>query len=262
MKFNKPKLLLFVLLCSLTMTAAAQKTLEKPFQKWGKEEALKIYNASAWVQTYQSPESSALAAQREINREQSQTANSGGNNPRSTARNFGLPPVVIRLYSALPVRQAVVRIRQIEANYDKMDEKQRADFDKATQGLLDCVICKKFYVVTLTKFIDTSGQYVDEGVFQRMELEQLKNNIWLVNEKGERRDLVQFNAPKKAADMAVFYFAREDDKGVPFLTPESKKLEFVFNNDFLDSRNPYTPLLPRRFEFNVSKLIVGGNLVF
>jgi hypothetical protein len=49
---------------------------------------------------------------------------------------------------------------------------------------------------------------VDEGLFQKMGLEQLKNNVWLVNEKGERRDLVQFNPPKTAADMAVFYFAR------------------------------------------------------
>lgn len=262
MKFNKHKFLLLVLMGVLTVAVSAQKTLEKPFQKWSKEEAIKIYNASAWAQTYQSPEASALAAQREIAREQGQTANSGGNNPRSTARNFGLPPVVIRLYSALPLRQAVVRLRQIDAGYDKMDEKQRADFDKSTQGLLDCKICKDFYVVTLTKFIDRSAQYVDEGVFQRMGLEQLKNNVWLVNEKGERRDLVEFNPPKNAADMTVFYFARADDKGVSLLTPESKKLEFVFDNSFLDARNPYAPLLPRRFEFNVSKLVVGGNLLF
>ena len=261
MKFDKSKLLLFLLICFLTIAVSAQKTLEKPLQKWSKEEAIKILNTSSWVQTYQSPEASAIAAQQEMSREQAQTANRGGNNPRSTARNFGLPPVVIRLHSALPIRQAIVRIRQVEAGYDKMDEKQRADFDKSIQGLLNCAICKNYYVVTLTKFIDSSGQYVDEGIFQRMGLEQLKNNVWLINEKGERRDLVQFNPPKTAADMAVFYFARADDKGVSFLTPESKKFEFVFDNSFLDSRNPYAPLLPRRFEFNVSKLIVGGNLL-
>lgn len=262
MKFNKNQLLFFVLICSLTITITAQKTLEKPFQKWSKGDAMKILTASAWAQTYQSPEASALAAQQEISREQGQTATRGGNDPKSTPRNFGQPPVVIRLHSALPVRQALVRIRQIESGYDKMDEKQRADFDKSSRGFLDCAICKNFYVVTLTKFIDSSGQYVDEGIFQRMEFEQLKNNVWLVNEKGERRNLVQFNPPKTAADMAVFYFARVDDKGVSFLTSESKKFEFVFNNSFLDSRNPYTPMLPRRFEFNVTKLIVDDNLLF
>ena len=262
MKFNNTKFLFFVLICSLTITVTAQKSLEKPFQKWSKEDALKIFNASPWVQTYQSPDASALAAQQEIGREQAQTANRGGNNPKSTARDFGQPPVVIRLHSALPIRQALVRLRQINADYDKMDEKQRADFDKSTQGLLNCAICKDYFVVTLTKFIDSSGQYVDEGLFQRMNLEQLKNNVWLVNEKGERRELVEFNPPKAAADMAVFYFARAGENGASFLTQENKKFEFVFNNTFLDSRNPYTPLLPRRFEFNVSKLVVGGNLLF
>lgn len=262
MKFNKNQLLLFVLICSVTVTASAQKTLEKPYQKWSKGEAMKILTASPWVQTYQSPEASALAAQQEIRREQGQTATRGGNDPKSTPRSFGQPPVVMRLHSALPIRQALVRIRQIESGYDKMDEKQRADFDKSTRGFLDCAICKNFYVITLTKFIDSSGQYVDEGLFQRMALEQLKNNVWLVNEKGERRDLVQFNPPKSAADMAVFYFARTDDKGGSFLTAESKKFEFVFNNSFLDSRNPYAAMLPRSFEFNVSKLISDNNLLF
>jgi hypothetical protein len=143
-----------------------------------------------------------------------------------------------------------------------MDEKQRADFDKSTLGFLNCAICKNFYVVTLTKFTDSAAQYVDEGLFQKMGLDQLKSNVWLVNEKGERRELVQFNPPKTPADMAVFYFARMDDKGVSFLTPESKNFKFVFNNSFLNSRNPYAPMLPNSFEFNVSKLIVGDNLLF
>ncbi|MBA2735577.1 MAG: hypothetical protein H0U50_02195, partial [Pyrinomonadaceae bacterium] len=61
---------------------------------------------------------------------------SGGSNPRSIARNFGSPPVVIRLHSALPIRQALVRIQQISAGYDKMDEKQKADFDAGQRDFL------------------------------------------------------------------------------------------------------------------------------
>lgn len=253
---------MFVLMCALAVTASAQKVWEKPLQKWSKDEALKILNASAWAQTYQSTAGASAAAQQQIAREQSQNVSGGGSNPRSVARNFGPPPVTIRLHSAMPIRQAMIRLRQIDAGYDKMDEKQRADFDKSTKGFLDCSICQKFYVITLAKFKDSSGQTVDEGIFQRMSLEQLKGNVWLTNEKGERRELVQFNAPKNASDLAVFYFARADDKGIPFLTAESKKFEFVFDNTFLDSRNPYSPFLPRRFEFSVSKLVSDGNIMF
>ena len=91
----------------------------------------------------------------------------------------------MRLHSALPIRQALVRLRQIQAGYDKMDQKQRTDFDKATAGFLNCVICQKFYVVTLTRFVDSSRQSVEEGVFQRLGFEQLKDKMWLVNEKGD-----------------------------------------------------------------------------
>jgi hypothetical protein len=259
MKFNKKKLLLFVLVCSLTITISAQKTWEKPFEKWSRDDAIKVLTTSPWAQTYQSTGDSASTNRLE---NPALIAKRGGNDPKSVQRNLGISPVTIRLHSALPIRQALVRMRQIEAGYDKMDEKKRADFDKSTEGFLSCAICKNYYVVTLTKFTDSSAQYVDEGLFQKMGLEQLKNNVWLVNEKGERRDLVQFNPPKTAADMAVFYFARADDKGGYFSTPESKHFKFVFNNSFLDSRNPYAPMLPQNFEFNVSKMIVDGNLMF
>ena len=255
MKFKKNLLLFFVLISSLTITASAQKTWEKPPQKWGKDETIKLLSSSPWAKMYQS----TTVSQKDI---QAQAADRGGNNARSIPRNFGQFPVVLRLHSALPIRQALVRIRQIEAGYDKMNEKQRAEFDKTTEGFLSCPICKDYYVLTLTKFVDTTAQYVDEGVFQKMGLEQLKGNVWLVNEKGERRELVQFNPPKNPADAAVFYFARTDDKGVPFLTPESKSFELQFNNAFMNSRNPYAALLPLSFDFSVSKLIVDGNLLF
>lgn len=261
MKLNKNKLLLFVWVFSLTITVSAQKLLEKPYQKWSKDEAMKILTNSPWVHTYQSTEGLAAAARDQISREQADQRLYRDSKAGSSSSSI-TPPVVIRLHSALPIRQALVRMKQITAGYDKMDENQRTEFDKTSQGFLNCAICKNFYVVTLTKFADSSKQSVDEGVFQRMTFEQLKGNVWLVNEKGEKRDLVQFNPPKNGGDMAVFYFARKDDKGSLFLTPESKNFELVFSNDFLDARNPYTPMLPRKVEFNVSKLIADGNVIF
>jgi len=169
---------------------------------------------------------------------------------------------VMRLHSGLPIRQAIVRLRQIQAGYDKMDETQRTEFDKTTAGMLNCVICQKFYVITMTRFLDSTRQSVEEGVFQRMGFEQLKGNMWLLNEKGERRELVQFNAPKNASDMAVLYFARLDDKGNPFLTAESKKFQFVFDGAFLNSSNPYASWLPRHLEFDVTKIRDGDKVVF
>jgi hypothetical protein len=56
--------------------------------------------------------------------------------------------------------------------------------------------------------------------------------------------LVQFTPPKTASATVIFFFARGEDQGAPFLTTESKTFSFVFNNSFMDSKNPYAPLLP------------------
>ena len=262
MKTKKVSLFLFVWLCSLTVTVSAQKIPEKPFQKWSKDEATKILTESPWVQNFQSTKGIAEASRDQIRREQADQRLYRATDAGASARTMAPVPVTLRLHSALPIRQALVRLRQIQAGYDKMDEKQRADFDKANEALLGCTICRKFYVVTMTRFVDSTKQSVDEGVFQRMNLEQLKGNIWLANDKGERRELVQFIPPKDDRDMAVFFFARLDEKGNPLLTPESKRLEFVFDNTFFNSSNPYAAWLPRHFEFSVSKLMHGSEVEF
>ena len=46
------------------------------------------------------------------------------------------------------------------------------------------------------------------------------------------------------------------------VTPETKENKFVFENTFLDSRNRFAILLPRFFDFKVSKMMVGDKLMF
>ncbi|HVQ39311.1 MAG TPA: hypothetical protein VMS31_17360 [Pyrinomonadaceae bacterium] len=263
MKFRTRRLFLAFFLCSLTLSVLAQKP-DKPFQKWSKDESIKLLGHSPWAQTYQSQEGIAAASRDQAGREQADFGRQRSTAPGTagSARTSTPIPVVVRLHSALPVRQALVRLRQLSANYDKMSENERGDFDKSTEGFLKCSICQSHYVVTLTRFVDSSGQTIEEGVFQRMTLDQLKGNVWLLNDKGEKRELVQFNPPKGVTDMAVLYFARQDEKGKPFLTPESKKFELGFNSAFLGTGNPYGAWLPIRFEFGVSKLLVDNQLTF
>jgi hypothetical protein len=250
MKLPGRELFLAVCLCSFILSISAQQ-VDKPFQSWSKDEVIKLLSHSPWAQTYpdraQTYQSQAPIStlSRDI-----------------TAGAKASVPVVVRLHSALPVRQALIRLRQIQVNYDKLSQSERADFDKTTEGFLNCTICQKYYVVTLTRFVDSSGKTIGEGVFQRMNLDQLRGNVWLANDKGERRELVQFNPPNGVTDMAVLYFARLDEKGNTFLTPAGRKFELGFNSAFLAGGNPYGSWLPLRFEFNVAKLVVDNRLLF
>ena len=250
-----------VLTLGLALLASAQK-LDKPYNKWSKDEAIKIITESAWAKTYQSTKGTDVALAGQNARLQNQTATRGGSDPRSVARDLGPAPVVMRLHSALPVRQALVRLQQIDAGYDKMNEADRATFDKSREKFLECAICKDYYVVTITKFVDSTGQVADEGIFQGFTLEELKGNVRLVNDKGVTRDIVQFNSPKNARDQAVFYFKRTDETGQPLLTPDSKEVKFVFTGDFLSTKNRFAYLVPNTFEFKISKMIADNTVLF
>lgn len=263
MKYNK--LTLLVLVFCLSFTAFGQKYLEKPYNKWSKDEALRVLNDSPWAKGYQSPAGLAAASQNQTAREQADQVirPTAGNQQRgSSARTVQPAPVTIRLHSALPIRQAMVRMQQIGAEYDKMSEADRAKFDESAKGFLNCAICQSYYVVTMVKAKNASGQSVEEGIFQSMILENMKGKVWLTNDKGEKRELVQFTPPKSESDAAVFFFKRTDDNGAALLSPETKTLKFVFANEFLDSRNPYSSLVPRNFEFNVSKMVMENKVEF
>jgi len=254
------KLMLFV--CILSVTALAQnnqKTLEKPFDKWSKEEAMKLISSKPFAEEFQSPIGSAGATQTQQMREQIDTNISGNNRGRGAVISAPAP-IVVRLHSGLPVRQAMVRLRQIQAGYDKMKDEDRKKFDETQKVLLDCPICKDYYVVTVTKFKDKS-EAVDDGIFQTMKLEDFKGKVWLINEKDEKRELEQFTPPKMAGDSAVFYFKRMDDNSNLLLTTENKELKFVFSNELLRN-NAYSYLLQRVFEFKVSKIIIDNRVEF
>ena len=240
--------------------AYAQKYLQKSYKEWSKEEAMKVISDLPWANQYQSERGLDAAAIQQQRREQADTRLSGTD--RGNQGVSGAPiPIVIRLHSAMPVRQAMVRIQQIDAGYDKMKPEDKARFDAAKAGFLDCKICTDYYVVTLTKYKDTSTT-VNEGIFQSLKLADVKGKIWLENDKGERRELTEFTPPKSETDSALFFFKRTDDAGTPFYTASNKVVKFMFSNDLRENKNSYSYLIPRLFEFKVPKMVVDGKLEF
>lgn len=256
-------LALITLAFTMTASVAGQKNYDKPPSEFSESEAVKITKDSPWAKEYQSTTGAARADAQASIREQNQSVTRGGSNPRSVARDFGPQPITVRLHSSEVLRKAVVRLQQISIKYDKMDAEEKAKFDASRKIFLDCTICKDYYVVTITKWRDASmSGGVDEGIFQGMTLDELKGNVKLVTDSGEVRELAQFNSPKSGADSAVLYFKRTDDSGKHLVTKDSKEVRLVFDNEFLTGPNRFVSYLPRTFEFNVSKMIIGEKLMF
>lgn len=240
MKSRGRRCVLVVSVVVLSCVAYARQDgwVKKPYQQWTKDDIIRVGSDSPWAQVRQADR------------------NSGNYTPADW-----LPAVTIRLRSALPIRQALVRLKQIEAKYDKMDEKKRVEFDAKSEGTLRCPACANNYVVTIGPPV--SQREVRSGMpsLKNAALAQLEKRVYLANERGERRELVHFVAPRHDDDEASFFFTRFDEKGSPLLTPDTKKLLFVFEAKSLNL-GFNNDAIPTRFEFDVSRMLVDGKVEF
>jgi hypothetical protein len=254
--------LIFVaIILLLTVPTDAQKFLDRPFTSWSRENAMEVLTDSPWAKIHQNMAAAVSADMREAARAQSDNRLTGQERGRSE-RSGGTAPVVARLHSSAAVRLALARLNQLGAGYDKMDAAKKVEFDQSLKRLIECSICQTHYVVTVTQSPNSSGQSVEEAIFQGMTFEQMKGIVWIEDEKGQKRELVQFIAPEKRGDSAVFFFPRNDAQGMPLFSDASKQVNVVFDNTFITSSNRYASMVPRRFEFTYSKMKLGDFLPF
>ena len=217
----------------LLLPARAQGVWEKPYRQWTMADLETILGDSPWAQTQ---------------------LRSGGVSSDSVPLNSSTSAghVTVRLRSALPVRQGLVRLRQLKAKYDKMSATEQAAFDAKTATLLECPACADNYVVSLGP-----PSRLPNGMpssLQNMSLAAVKLHVHLLDEKGEERELVHFEPPKAQGEEAVFFFSRLDARGRPLLTGSTKKIIVAIAPQVLTGGMAGT----RRFEFDVSKMAVNG----
>ena len=246
MKLLKKITLISIVLLFFAELAVAQKAWEKDWTNWKKDDAYKILNDSPWAKNYTNVD--VAYSYGSINRS---GFDEGVQLPAS-------PPVVLRFYSSLKVRQAVLRLRQLQENYDQMDAKQKAEFDEKTKNALNCDNCKTYYVFILLQPVTKPNlkSVVGEG-FRKETLANLKDKIFLLNDKNEKRELMQFAPPNTDADSAVFYFPILDEKQNPLITSETKKITVQFKTSLIKGQ-----AYLQTVEFDVTKMLVGGKLDF
>jgi len=232
---------------------AQNEVIKRPFHQWTKTEALGVLNESPWAVTQEAridlgKEVRKIAGAPVVDGAYL-TAELGGANIAVDYR------VTLRLRSALPIRKAIVRLKQIEAKYDQMSEKDREVFDAKTKGLLDCPGCTQNYVITIscksTNYPGTDCLY--DGL-RGATLPVIKPYIHILNDRGEQREPIHFVPPKAPNEESIFFFQRVDDEDRPLLTASSKKLIFRFSDNNAKAIT--------NFEIDVSKLILDGKVEF
>lgn len=226
----------------------------KPFQQWSGAEVERLLTDSLWAKTQVirlqrqgRPRSIAGGPDRAVFGEKEQLK--GAEEPLDYR-------FTLRLYSALPLRQALVRQEQLKWNYDKRSAAEQKAFDaQAKQLMLDCAVCAENYVVSVG-FSSNNSSGIDfiYNWFGAATVPSLKGYIYLANERGERRELVDFIPPKSPGDDVYFVFPRLDEKGRPLFTAADNRLLFYMADNSAKSIT--------NFKLDISGLMADGKIGF
>ena len=208
------KIIIAVAIFLLVGGALAQKP-QKSWVEWSKKDAEKILADSPWSQTQTETDTSEMFFRPGVtNMGDTRARESEGQTNQATSVKFH-----IRLFSARPVRQAYVRL--LELNQPQSEaaatEKRRAWANlPASDSIIVAVACESSdqrYLRRITQSFSSAVTSV------------LKNSVYLERKDGKRLFLEEYIPPGKDLFGARFVFARTVD-GQPFITANDSSLRF------------------------------------
>lgn len=205
---------------------AAQKQL-KPWTEWTKKDAEKILSDSPWSQTQTETDTSEMVYTPTTLGDTRSRETQGATNQAVTVKFH------IRLFSARPVRQAYVRLldlNQPQAEQNAVDRRHAWANLEASDSI----------IVTVA-FDSSDKRYLGRVMqsFSSAVTSVLKNSAYLERKDGKRVFLAEYVPPGKDVFGARFIFPRILD-GQPFLAGEEGSIRFhaeYDNKNALDSAN-------------------------
>jgi hypothetical protein len=205
--------------------AMAQKT-DKKWTDWSKKDAEKIYDGSPWAkvqtdsdtdQQMYSPTSASAgttAQQRSVSAERSVV----GATNQATHVNFQ-----VRFFSARPIRQALARMIELNAN-GKMTPEETANLHSWAEYKSDDSI-----IITVN-FTGNDQRYTNDAMqaLNGAVTATLKNETYLQRTDNKQLFLQQYVPPGTDHFGARFIFVRKPD-GQPFIDANTKEIRFYTN---------------------------------
>ena len=230
---------LVLLFAFITITAQDKS---KAWSEWSKKDAEKILNDSPWAQT-------------QVDTDTSQMFYSPTNDPRLSGRSTSTTDSRIaqgatnqevsikfhvRFFSARPIRQALVRLMEIQQKPSPEIAERLTNFAE--------VQSKDSIIVTVT--FEASDQRFSGPIMQAFNSATtgtLKNEAYLERNDGKRIFVQEYVPPGKDGFGARFIFLRELD-GQPFVTAGTSDVRFVVQFPRVKSTDPNGLKVDRRFK--------------
>jgi len=268
MKKKSVLLTLGLTLMSATAAQGQEFWVQKPYQKWSEQECRKLLANSPWAQSH-------TLSQTFIQPLQSPGQPRAGTNPMENIESARSPEPLARddtgrarqarpelkyqvqFRSALPIRQAIVRLSQINAKYHDMTPEQKLAFDKNAEAFLG-----KNFPDTLILYVSYSSNVpIDERElarhWQAQTTAQLKNFVFLILPGGEKVPPLGYAVAQGGSREFQFVFPRAY-KGQPVIRSGDKTLQLEFPHPEIRDQKASRVLL----SFKAEKMQVNGEAVY
>ncbi|HEY3039493.1 MAG TPA: hypothetical protein VGJ66_12205 [Pyrinomonadaceae bacterium] len=240
---NTKRCLLLIVAASACLAAGQSGEFwQKEYKQWSERECRKLLENSPWAQTYTLSQTLIEPVQR------GSTVPGREQRPRIDYQ--------VQFRSALPIRQALVRLQQISAQYERLAPEHQRSFDQQAQRLLSGRFLET--VVVHVTFSSNSQSYDRElaSYWQVQTVETLKNSVFVITHQGDKVPLSRYAVSGGGREFQLV-FPREY-KGAPLVGPEDKAFRLEFTHPRIGVPSETRVLL----EFKVEKMVIQGTVVY
>lgn len=207
----------------------------KPFEKWNRNQVMKLLEDSPWAQT----QTNTLVLG---------SRDAGLHGERELFYKF-----TVRFFSALPVREAFVRMYQLMNNYDELDPQRRQEFDSRFKRALDLDVHDRVIVAVEMASNDPEANRNLKQALDTSRTQEMKQNCFLISQHLGRVELLEYYPPSPDGTGAKFIFPRLVE-GKPVVDPGDKEVRFEF----------YVPAVDQKLfvNFKIPKMSYQGQLTY
>ncbi len=249
------------LLAALSLVAAAQSKdfwVTKDYKQWNEKECRKLLEDSPWARDHTLTKTTIDPLQTPAQNSPLSTGAAGTTTAgeRGRERNAQIQ-YRVQFRSALPVRQALVRLQQLAANYDQLAPEAKQAFDEKAGKLLQANFAE---VVAVHVGYSSNIPLYDRELanyWQVQTNDQLKNSTFLLGPQGQKLAPLRFQTSTGAGREFTLYFPRTWE-GKPLVSPQDKTLKLEFMHPRISNEKEERVLL----EFKVDKLLLNGAVVY
>jgi hypothetical protein len=241
--------------------------VKKDWTKWSKEECAKMLQDSPWTKQWSKGSVNVSASM------------PGKSNPLTAGEAAGAENApelhyYVQLRSSLPVRQAMVRLQQIQG-YTKMTDDQKKEFDAKAAAFFgnsydEVILVHVEYGSNVQPYERDMANY-----WKNIREDSVPVDFYLINERGDRVSPVRFASPKNGSYTFDLIFprlknnepiVREGDKAlnIQFVNPAVGQQATTSGNPVTSTNAPSDAFGRERvlIQFKLDKMIINGKLSY